>query len=373
MSTSKAKRLIEQLLSVAGISVNGNQPWDVQVHNTEFFTKALTDGSLAVGETYMDKWWDCFRLDEFFFRVLRNATENRLRRSWKVLTDIYISRLINPQSASRAFRSNASHYNLGNKFFASVLDSRMMYTCADWKDADTLDEAQENKLRLACLKLNLKPGMHILDIGCGWGGFSKFAAENYGVKVAGIAASAEQVAYARTVCRGLPVDIQLMDYRQLEGKFDRVISMGMFEHVGSGNYRTYMKIVHDCLKEDGLFLLHTIGANVTSTWTDPWLNEYIFPGSVLPSIKQIGKSIEGLFVMEDWQNISADYDRTLMAWHEKFVANWDNVKSHFNDKFYRMWNYYLLSCAGSFRARKNQLWQIVLSKHGVPGGYRALH
>jgi cyclopropane-fatty-acyl-phospholipid synthase len=253
-----------------------------------------------------------------------------------------------------------------------MLDTRMIYTCAYWTKAATLDEAQENKLELTCRKLELERGMKVLDIGCGWGGFAKYAAERFGVSVTGLTVSAEQAKSARELCRGLPVEIRLLDYRQFHGQFDRVVSLGMFEHVGYKSYRVYMEKASRYLKDNGLFLLHTIGTNISSKWNDPWIDHYIFPGSLLPSIQQIGKAIEGLFVMEDWHNFGADYDKTLMAWHQNFVNHWDDLKGRYDEIFFRMWKYYLLSCAGAFRARKNQLWQIVLSKKGVPGGYVSL-
>jgi cyclopropane-fatty-acyl-phospholipid synthase len=250
-----------------------------------------------------------------------------------------------------------------------MLDKRMTYSCGYWKNAQTLDEAQEQKLDLTCRKLSLQPEMSVLDIGCGWGSFAKYAAEKYDALVTGITVSKDQTKYVETHASNLPVQIQMIDYRDLHGQFDRIASIGMFEHVGFKNYRKFMKVAHDCLKDSGIFLLHTIGGNTSETTIDPWIQKYIFPGAMLPSIKQIGKAIEGLFVMEDWHNFSADYDKTLMAWHDNFVRNWDKIKDHYSDEFFRLWSYYLLMCAGTFRARKNQLWQIVLSKNGIPGGY----
>jgi cyclopropane-fatty-acyl-phospholipid synthase len=251
-----------------------------------------------------------------------------------------------------------------------MLDKRMVYTCGYWKDAKTLDEAQEAKLDLTCKKLNLKPGMKVLDIGCGWGSFAKYAAEKYKVKVVGITVSKEQAVLAKALCKGLPIEIRLQDYRDLNEKFDRIVSLGMFEHVGYKNYKTYMKVVHRCLKDDGLFLLHTIGGNKSVKSTDPWIDKYIFPNSMLPSIKQMGDAIEDYFVMEDWHNFSADYDKTLMAWYNNFENSWNKLKDDYDERFHRMWRYYLLACAGTFRARKSQLWQIVLSKDGIKEGYR---
>jgi cyclopropane-fatty-acyl-phospholipid synthase len=364
-----AKNKVAELLSLGGIALNGQNPWDVKVYDDHFYQAVLSNGSIGAGEAYMKKWWDCTQLDELFARILTPAFEEKLPKNWSTLASILLSKLFNFQSPSRAFYISERHYDLGNELFRQMLDRRMVYTCAYWKNATTLDEAQEQKLDITCKKLNLKQGDHVLDIGCGWGSFAKFAAENYGAKVTGITVSEEQMQLAREECKGLPVDIKLIDYRQLEGKFDHIVSLGMFEHVGYKNYPTFMKTVHRCLKDDGLFLLHTIGSNMSSTWTDPWIDKYIFPGSMLPSIQQIGKAIEGIFVMEDWHNFGADYDKTLLAWHANFEQHWDSMKEKYTEKFHRMWDYYLLTSAGSFRARKNQLWQIVLSKNGVHGGY----
>jgi cyclopropane-fatty-acyl-phospholipid synthase len=158
----------------------------------------------------------------------------------------------------------------------------------------------------------------------------------------------------------------------VDGCFDHLVSLGMFEHVGVKNYRIYMATAHRLLRDDGLFLLHTIGSNTSVHTTDPWIGQYIFPNGMLPSIAQIGLAIETRFVMEDWHNFGADYDKTLMAWYSNFERHWPELAGHYDQRFFRMWRYYLLTCAGSFRARKNQLWQIVLSKHGCAGGYGRL-
>jgi len=283
-----------------------------------------------------------------------------------------LARIFNRQSKKRAFQIGEKHYDLGNELFRNMLDKQMIYSCAYWKDAFVLDEAQEAKLNLICQKLGLQPGMKILDIGCGWGSFAKYAAEKFKVKVIGITVSKEQVELGKRLCKGLPVEIRLQDYRDVKEKFDCVVSVGMFEHVGYKNYRTYMKVVHHCLKDNGLFLLHTIGKNKLETSADPWINKYIFPNGMLPSGRNIGKAIEGLFIMEDWHNFGAYYDETLMAWYKNFEKNWGEIKPNYDQRFYRMWKYYLLSCAGSFRARKIQLWQIILSKKGVLGGYKSI-
>lgn len=320
----------------------------------------------------MDGWWDCERLDKFIYRILLHKLENSVRQNRRLLLKALHAKVLNRQSKKRAFLIGKRHYDLWNDLFKHMLDRRMTYSCAYWKDAKNLDDAQEAKLDLICRKIGLQPGMSVLDIGCGWGSFISYAMEKYNIKAVGITVSKEQVEFAKELCRGLPVEILIQDYREIKGKFDCIVSIGMFEHVGYKNYRTFMRIVHQYLKDDGLFLLHTIGGNKSVTSTDPWIDKYIFPNGMLPSIMQIGKAIEGLFVMEDWHNFSADYDKTLMAWHENFSKYWGELESSYDERFYRMWKYFLLSCAGAFRSRENQLWQIVLSKPGVPGGYRSI-
>lgn len=373
MRADKFKNTVEKILSLAGIKIKGNNPWDITVHNKKFYYRVLTQSSLGLGESYMNGWWDCKKLDEFFYLILRSQIENKVKQNWILFFELLLARIFNMQSKKRAFQIGEKHYDIGNELFKNMLDERMVYSCACWEDAHTLDEAQENKLDLICQKMGLQPGMKILDIGCGWGSFAKYAAEKYKVKVTGITVSKEQVEFAGTLCKGLPVEIRLQDYRDANGIFDRIVSLGMIEHVGYKNYRTYMKTAHNCLKDEGLFLLQMIGGNKSVTCIDPWINKYIFRNGVLPSIKQVGSAIEGLFVMEDWHNFSVNYDKTLITWYKNFDKNWDKIKSNYDERFYRMWKYYLLSCAGSFRAREIQLWQIVLSKNGLPEGYRPIH
>jgi cyclopropane-fatty-acyl-phospholipid synthase len=369
----KAKKIIENLLTTADVRINGDRPWDIRVRNEKLYSRILARGSLGLGESYMDGWWDCYQLDEFFFRILRNELDEKVKWNWPLFWGALASKIFNRQARSQAFTIGEKHYDIGNDLYKAMLDKRLTYTCGYWNSpagqAKNLDEAQEAKLDLVCRKISLKPGQEVLDIGSGWGSFIGLAAEKYGAKALGITVSKEQKALADKLYKNLPVETRLEDYRDISGKFDHLVSLGMFEHVGYKNYRIFMKVAHKALKDGGLFLLHTIGGNCSAGSMDPWIGKYIFPNSIIPSIKQIGKSIEGLFVMEDWHNFSVDYDKTLMAWYENFEGNWDKIKSNYDEKFYRMWKYYLLSCAGSFRARKNQLWQIVLSKKGVPGGY----
>lgn len=364
------KKIITDLLHLAGITPNGKEPWDIQINNEDFYKRVFNEGSLALGESYMDGWWDCESLDQFFTRILKAQLDEKIKSDKWLWPKLIWLKLLNPQSKKRALEVGRKHYDLGNDLFKSMLDSRMNYTCGYWKNANDLDTAQLNKLELSCQKLKFEPGMRVLDIGCGFGAFAKYAAENYGVNVVGITISKEQYEYARQNCSGLPIEIRFQDYRDIKEQFDRVVSLGMFEHVGYQNYRNYMHKVRDCLKKEGLFLLHTIGGNQTQKVVDPWINKYIFPNGMIPSMKQISQASEGLFVMENWANFGAYYDNTLMAWYDHFEKNWEHLQAHYDQRFYRMWRYYLLACAGTFRARTNQLWQIVFSRDGIPGGYQ---
>jgi cyclopropane-fatty-acyl-phospholipid synthase len=370
MSRQGLRRKLAQLLAAADVEIGGDRPWDLAVHDPRFYARVLARGSLGLGESYMDGWWDSPRLDELFARVLGANLESRVR-SLRELPSLARAWLFNLQRPARAFDVGRRHYDLGNDLYRTMLGPTMVYSCAWWKEAATLDEAQEAKLDLVARKLGLAPGMRVLDVGCGWGTTAKFVAERYGVAVVGVTVSAEQARLAAELCRGLPVEIRLADYRRLTGPFDRVLSLGMFEHVGARNYRTFFEVARRCLADDGLLLLHTIGGNRSVRTIDPWIERYVFPNSMLPSARQITAAAEGLFVLEDWHNFGADYDRTLMAWFANFDAGWPQLAPRYDPRFYRMWSYYLLSCAGSFRARKNQLWQLVLSPHGVAGGYRA--
>lgn len=364
------ERLARQALAAIQVQVDGGQPWDIQVHDPGWYARVMAGGSLALGESYMDGWWDCPALDQFFFRLLRARLDEKVRPTLGQAWGWLLARLSNRQRPSRADQVAKAHYNLGNDLFAAMLDSDMNYSCAWWEDSCLgLDQAQQDKLEMICQKLQLQPGMRLLDIGCGWGGLAQFAAQRHGVEVLGITVSQPQAELARQRCHGLPVEIRLQDYRELEGRFERVVSVGMFEHVGYKNYGTFMRTAARCLQEDGLFLLHTIGRNDSAVQADRWITTYIFPNGMLPSARQITQACEGLFVLEDWHSLGAHYDRTLMSWHDNFQAAWPGLSQRYDPRFRRMWTYYLLSCAGAFRARNIQVWQLVLSKEGQLGGY----
>jgi len=276
---------------------------------------------------------------------------------------------LNLQTKKGSKKVAEQHYNLSTKLYMSFLDAYNQYTCGYFKNTDDLNTAQEQKLQLICSKLQLKKEDRVLDIGCGWGGFAKFASEHYGCHITGVTISKEQAAYAREFTKGLPVTIKEIDYRNIEDEYDKVLICGMIEHVGYKNYRALLKIVNKVLEKNGLFLLHTIGNNTSVIFTDVWIGKYIFPNGMLPSLKQITTAAEGLFILEDLHNFGQYYDPTLMSWFANFDKNWTVIAKDYGERFYRMWKYYLLSCAGMFRARDAQLWQFVFSKRGILGEY----
>lgn len=373
MAKNKLKDFVAGLLSEVDVKINGNRPWDIKVHDERLYRRVATSGNLGFGESYMDGWWDCDQIDELISRILLGDLATKVRKGISVELILYVLLHFNPAGdKGKAFEIAQKHYDVGNDLFKAMLDKRMVYTCGYFREAETLDAAQEAKLDLVCRKIGLKPGMRVLDIGGGWGSFAKFAAEKYQAHVVNITVSKEQVALANELCGGLTVENRLQDYRDVNEKFDAIVSLGMFEHVGPRYYKDYFAVVERCLKDDGLFLLHTIGHNHTKGQPDPWISKYIFPNSALPSAHMITGATEGHFIMEDWHNFSADYDKTLMAWYSNFEQHWPELKNKYSKRFYRMWRYYLLSCAGGFRSRNIQLWQIVLSKKGVPGGYSSV-
>jgi len=358
-------KVLNEILSLADIKVNGDRPWDIQVHNNRVFSRVLAEGPLGLGESYMDGWWDCKRLDEFLCHLFRARVDQRIKKNLRTIIEHFISKTFNLASKRRSVTYGARHYNLGNDLYRAMLDKRMIYTCGYWKDAKNLDEAQEAKLELVCKKIDLKPGMTVLDLGCGWGGFAKYAAEKHGAKVLGVTVSKEQVELGRELCKGLPVELRVQDYREVKGHYDRVISIGILEHVGHKNYRTYFEVVNRTLKDNGIAFVHTIGGNISVSTLNSWTKKYIFQVGMIPSIKQLAQAMEGLFVWEDLHNFGPDYDKTLMAWDANFENAWPELKEKYGERFYRMWKFYLLSCAADFRTRGLQLWQIVMTKPGM--------
>lgn len=369
------KKLTIKFLKEANISVNGQGPCDIRVHDKQFFRRLSLNPSLGAGESYVEGLWDCDNLDELFCRICQKNLDQKLTNKYLSIMYRFLNKCINLQTRKKSKKVAEIHYNLGNDFYSHMLGKSMAYTCAYWKNATTLDQAQFDKFELICRKIDLQPTDRVLDLGCGWGSLAKYMAEKYGCEVVGVNISTEQVRYARESTKNLPVKIHLCDYRDAatynpEGRpFDKIVSVGLCEHIGHKNYKPFMKVVRQNLKEEGLFLLHTIGKNNSDIYLDPWTNKYIFPNGLLPSIKFLSGAAENLFVIEDLHNFGADYDKTLMAWHKNFNDNWHLYKDLYGQNFFRLWNYYLLSCAGGFRSRGMQLWQMVLSPKGVRGGY----
>lgn len=373
-TTTSPPPTLRHLAEQAGIRFNGSNPWDIQVHDSAVYSRILAEGSLGFGESYMQGLWDCDALDEMSNRLLRINVDEQLGGWAKLLLlgEALRERLFNMQSQRRAFQVGERHYDIGNDLFSEMLDSSMNYSCAFWEHANSLEQAQRHKMELICRKLQLRAGERLLEIGCGWGGLAQYAATHYGVEVIGITVSREQQALARERCKDLPVRIELSDYRDLEGLYDKIVSVGMFEHVGPKNYPIFFDTAIRLLRDDGLFLLHTIGNYKTLRQVDPWIAKYIFPNGKVPSAEELGAVLNDRFIIEDWHNFGHDYDRTLMAWAARFEAAWPALSERYGESFYRMWRFYLLTCAGYFRSRQGQLWQLVLSKRSRASEYRSI-
>jgi cyclopropane-fatty-acyl-phospholipid synthase len=371
MQNSRAKELVTQLFRTAGIIINGTHPWDIHIHNDDFYIRILRDGEMGLGESYMDGWWDSPRVDMLIERLFEAETENYIKSQHLFSLRVLLTRLFSmPQKSP--LPDSSIHYDLGNLLFQAMLGKHLLYSCGYWTHATTLEEAQIAKMDLICRKLLLEPGMRILEVGCGWGTFAKYAADKYGVSVVGVTVSKQQFQYAKKLCENSPIEIRLQDFHEVKENFDRIVSIGTFKHIPFGNYENYMQFIHKHLTRDGIFLLDTFGRNKGTATINSWMTKYIFPNTVTPAIGEISKAFEGLLVMEDWHNFGADFDKTVMAWHENFNANWDSIKVYYDERFFRMWNYYLLACAAGFRSRVLQSWQIVLSRSGVKDGYRSI-
>lgn len=369
---NSSERWFQSLISSVGVALNGPRPYDIHVNNPAMFKLVRHQGTLGLGDAYMRGWWDCNSLDTLFRRFFSADLTRRAGLFFPQLYGTVKARLMNLQTHSRAFEVGHKHYDLDNDLFRAMLGPTMAYSCSyRGTGARTLDDAQLAKYDLICRKLHLVPGSTLLDIGCGWGGFARFAVERYGVRVIGLTISSRQASFARAHCAGLPVEILLQDYRSFSTPVDAIASIGMFEHVGLKNYAAFFDTARRCLPTNGLFLLHTIGSLESTLATDPWINVHIFPNGKIPSLRQLTTAVESRFVIEDVHNFGSDYDFTLMAWWENFNEYLQSEPgSKIDPSFQRMWQYYLLTCAAAFRARNLQLWQIVLSPNGQPNGYQ---
>ena len=367
----RCRGTVEALLEQADVRTDGRRPWDLRIHNERFFRRVLAHADLGFGESYMDGDWDCDRLDELSARLFAADVDRAAARPIDIV-NAAIARMVTRQTPVQVRRRVAPHYDLGNDLFEAMLDERyMVYTCAYWRGgAQTLEEAQEAKLDLVCRKLTLERGMRVLDIGCGWGGLARFAAERYGVKVVGVTLSRQQAELGSTRAAGLPVELLVQDYRDVKGQFDRVVSIGCLEHVGHRNHRRFFEVVRSRLAPGGYAMVHSIGVCRSVTRAGRFLDKYVFPLVNLPSIAQIGRAIDGLFVLDDVHNIGTDYDRTLMEWNRRFQRAWPRLQAGYGQRlggrFKRMFEFYLLTSAGFVRSRRAQVWQMVLTPPGVP-------
>lgn len=368
-----ARQKVTSLLRTADIEVGGDRPWDIKVHDDRLYQRVLGEGTVGAGEAYMDGWWDVEQLDEFFTRLLRARIDREIRTP-SVLLHVLLSRISNAQSRRRSREVAERHYDLPTRLYETMLGPTMQYTCAYYGPSGAaagLDDAQRAKLDLVARKLHLEPGMRVLELGGGFGELARYLAAEHQCEVVSYNISSRQVEYGRRLCSGVPVEIRQQDYREAANEsdeYDRVVSVGLMEHVGPKNYRGFFDVAKRALRPGGLALVHTIGGNQSRSAADRWITKYIFPGGVIPSEAQLTRAKEGRFVLEDWHNFGPDYDRTLMVWEANFLAAWDELRHYegLDERFYRMWRYYLNSCAGAFRARGLQLWQLVLSQGDVP-------
>ncbi len=356
-----------ELLETAGIEPGGSNPWDIAIHNDELFARVLRDRELGLGEAYQDGWWDAPSVDQFLTKILLADLRSSIRPGPGLLLLAARAKVANRQTVARAAKNAQAHYDIGNDLYERMLDKRMAYSCGYWRNAHSLEDAQEAKLDLICRKLELDEGMTLLDIGCGWGGLAQHAASHYGAVVTGISPAGEQVRVARERTRGLPVTIDQLDYRDVSGSFDRIVSVGMMEHIGPKNLQTFFDVCRERLHPEGLMLHHTIGSNESKLRSDPWFDKYIFPGGVVPSLEQITGAALHHWAIEDVHNFGPDYDTTLMAWLHNIEDRWHEIP-HYDERFRRTWRYYLQASAASFRVRNLQLWQVVFSRSGRSTG-----
>ncbi len=362
---SRYERRAQELFALAGIKINGDQPCDIQVRNNAAFVRLFGYGSLGWGEAYVDGYWDCEQLDDFVCRCLIANLTGHFRPSDFLL--FLRARLLN-----RSFPTLAvpKHYESGIELFEKMLDQRLIYSSGYWKNATTLNEAQEHKLDLVAEKLGLKAGMKVLDIGCGWGGAIRYFAERYKVSGLAVTTSKNQYDVACQTCKDLPIEIRLHDYREVSEQFDCSYSIEMLGHLKPKHYKHYFQFVNRTLREGGSHLVQVAGSSMRAVRSDPWVQRYIFPGGYVPAPSQLIAAAQASLNLEDWQILTKDHDQTFMAWHENLSAAWKDFEEEVDERTVRMWRYYLLSFAGVFRSNASQLWQIVFSKSAVNPTYK---
>jgi cyclopropane-fatty-acyl-phospholipid synthase len=335
---------------------------------TEF--KLALDPELALGEAVMDgrvivEGGTIYQLLEALVCGLSRQPPSAWASQLTRLRTA-VRRLKQHNTPAWAKRNVSHHYDLKREFFELFLDADQQYSCAFFERPDaTLEEAQAAKKRRIAAKLALKPGQRVLDIGSGWGGLGLTIAEQTGAKVTGITLSQEQLAkaQARAAASGLPVEFRLQDYRAVSERYDRIVSVGMFEHVGVGYYRDYFGKIRQLLEDDGVALIHTIGRTTPPGATNPFIAKYIFPGGYIPALSEIAAAVEkeGL-IISDVEVLRLHYAQTLKAWRERFLARRAEAVAMYDERFARMWEFYLAASEASFRYDGLVVFQLQLAK-----------
>ncbi|MEO6696472.1 MAG: cyclopropane-fatty-acyl-phospholipid synthase family protein [Gammaproteobacteria bacterium] len=325
----------------------------------------MSDPELMLGETYMNGEWDAANLLDLFEVLMRNFPE---QQSGGVLARLLKKLLQQGNRITQSYRNVAHHYDLDEWLFRHFLDQDMQYSCAYfYKPGISLEEAQRAKCAHLLRKLDLSPGQQVLDIGSGWGGLALYLAEHAGVKVTGLTLSREQlrVAQQRARERGLQgrVEFLLRDYREHDGSYDRIVSVGMFEHVGARHYPDYFERLRRLLKPEGVALLHTIGRYTPPGVTNSWILKHIFPGGYTPALSELSRSIEGSGLITcDVEVLRLHYAMTLAAWQQRFQAQRAQIAARLSERFCRMWEFYLAACEASFRWRDLVVFQLQLTQ-----------
>jgi cyclopropane-fatty-acyl-phospholipid synthase len=344
----------------------------VDIHAAATIRRLLLFPELALGEAYMngDITVPEDDLDPLLSVVMGNfdTAERLWWQRWHSRLRLSARRVMQNNLPWLARRNVAHHYDLSGEFFDLFLDEDRQYSCAYFRALDdTLEAAQRNKKHHIARKLRLSPDMRVLDIGCGWGGLAITLARDYGATVTAITLSEEQLKVARTRVRDLAledrVDVQLADYRKIRGSFDRIVSVGMFEHVGLAHFDTYFETVDKLLRSDGIALIHTIGSTDRPDATNPWIAKYIFPGGYIPSLSEVATSIErsGLRVT-DIEFLWRHYAETIRHWRARVDRNADRIRSLYDARFLRMWRFYLAASEQTFRNRAQAVFQFQLTK-----------
>jgi cyclopropane-fatty-acyl-phospholipid synthase len=354
------------LLERADVRLDGDRPWDPRIHDERVFRRVALDGSVGLGEAYVDGWWSTDDLEELARRLASARLERVTEWLPRGLAQNAAAIVSNQQTRGRARRVARQHYDFGNDLFAAFLGRYQCYSCGYFRDTDDLDVAQLQKLDLVCRKLDLRRGDRLLDVGGGWGELARHAAAEYGARVTSINISDEQMRFARERCRGLDVETVRCDYRDVRGSFDKVAAIAMFTHVGVRNYRTFMEAMRRVVAPEGTFLIEGVWGNVSTNRIDAWMDKHIFPGAMIPSGAQTFRAFEGIFVAEDVHNFGPDYVKTLRAWNARLRQAWPTLRARYDERVRKTFEYFFLTIAGFFRARALQHWHLVLTPPGAP-------